>query len=70
MRVKDGFCDRLKRPLRRVDRASTCVDCFNCIRLCPEDAIESKVPLEKVEAMIRERVRTIRERPLTQVFVG
>lgn len=46
----------------------TCFDCFNCIRLCPEDAISSAVPMEQIEAMIRERVQTINEQPLTKIF--
>ena len=49
---------------------NTCFDCFNCIRLCPEEAITSAVPLAKIEAMIRERVKTINEQPLTQIFAG
>ena len=48
----------------------TCFDCFNCIRLCPEEAISSQVPLAKIEAMIRERVKTIDEQPLTQIFAA
>ncbi len=50
--------------------ADTCFDCFNCVRLCPENAIESKVPLEKIEAMIRGRVETINEKPLTQIYMN
>lgn len=46
-----------------------CFDCFTCVRICPEDAIHSGVPLAKIEAMIRERVRTINEQPPTQIFV-
>ena len=45
-----------------------CFDCFNCVRECPEDAIIASVPLEKIEATIRQRVETFNERPLTQVF--
>jgi ferredoxin len=45
-----------------------CFDCFNCVRLCPETAIRPAVPLEKIEAMIRERVQTINEQPMTQTF--
>jgi ferredoxin len=45
-----------------------CFDCFNCIRLCPEEAITPAVPLEKIHAMIRNRVKTFNERPHTQVF--
>ncbi len=45
-----------------------CFSCFNCIRLCPEEAIAPVLPLAKIEAMIRERVRSINEQPLSQVF--
>jgi ferredoxin len=47
---------------------ANCIDCFNCIRLCPENAIQPRVSLDDIAAMIRKRVRSIRERPLTQVF--
>ena len=53
-------------PLPEFDLS--CFDCFNCVRLCPETAIHPAVPLEKIEAMIRERVQTINEQPLTQTF--
>ena len=46
-----------------------CIDCFNCIRLCPEDAIASSVSLDDIAHHIRERVGTINEKPLTQVFL-
>jgi ferredoxin len=45
-----------------------CFDCFRCVRECPEDAIISSVPFEKIEAMIRGRAETYNERPLTQIF--
>lgn len=45
-----------------------CFDCFTCVRECPEDAIISSVPLEKIDAMIRGRVETFDEKPLTQIF--
>ncbi len=45
-----------------------CIDCFNCIRLCPEDAIASSVSMDDIADHIRKRVRTFNERPLTQVF--
>ena len=45
-----------------------CFDCFNCIRLCPEAAIEPGVPLAKIEEMIRDRVTTINEQPLTEIY--
>jgi ferredoxin len=46
-----------------------CFDCFNCIRLCPEDAIHPATSVDQIEAHIRERVRTINERPGTQIFL-
>lgn len=55
-------------PLPEFD--DTCFDCFNCIRLCPETAIHPPVPLEKIEAKIRERVQTINEQPMTQTFLS
>jgi ferredoxin len=45
-----------------------CFDCFNCIRLCPEQAIAPAIPMEKIENLIRDRVRTIDERPLSEIF--
>lgn len=47
---------------------NTCFDCFNCVRLCPEDAIQSSVPIKMIAEMILERVNNIAERPLTQIF--
>ena len=47
----------------------TCCDCFNCIRLCPESAIEPAVSLDKIEAYVWERVEKIDEQPETQVFL-
>jgi ferredoxin/flavodoxin len=46
-----------------------CIDCFNCIRLCPEDAIASSISMVDIMDHCRERVGTINEKPLTQVFV-
>ena len=46
-----------------------CFDCFNCIRLCPEEAIASSVSMDDIANHIRQRVKNINERPLTQVFV-
>jgi len=46
----------------------TCFDCFNCIRLCPENAITPAFPLTAIEEMIRNRVQTINEEPVSQVF--
>ena len=47
----------------------SCFDCFNCIRLCPEDAIASTISMVDISDHIRERVITINEQPLTQVFL-
>jgi ferredoxin/flavodoxin len=47
----------------------SCFDCFNCIRLCPENAIEPAIGMDQIEEHIRERVRTIKERPLTEIFL-
>jgi ferredoxin len=47
-----------------------CIDCFNCIRLCPEDAITSSVSMNQIANHIRARVGTINERPLTQIFIA
>lgn len=49
---------------------ATCFGCCNCIRLCPEEAIRSEMDLAKLETMIRNRVKTINERPLTGIFLG
>lgn len=46
-----------------------CIDCFNCIRLCPEDSIASSISMDDIADHIRKRVRTINENPLTQVFL-
>ena len=46
-----------------------CIDCFNCIRLCPEEAIASSISMDDIADHIRQRVRTINESPLTQVFL-
>jgi ferredoxin/flavodoxin len=46
-----------------------CIDCFNCIRLCPENAIASSISMDDIADHIRERVTTINEQPLTQVFL-
>ncbi len=46
-----------------------CFDCFNCIRFCPEDAIEPAKSMDDIAAYIRQRVRTINEQPDTQIFL-
>lgn len=47
----------------------TCFDCFSCVRVCPEEAVVPAVPLAKIEAMIRARVKTVNEQPLTCLFL-
>jgi ferredoxin len=54
-------------PFPDIDQA--CCDCFNCIRLCPEDAIEPKISMDQLEGHIRDRVNTIEEKPGTQIFL-
>ena len=49
--------------------SKSCFDCFNCIRLCPEDAIGSTVPFAKIHKMIFDRVKKFNEKPHTQVFM-
>ncbi|MCG6892263.1 MAG: 4Fe-4S binding protein [Desulfobacteraceae bacterium] len=45
-----------------------CFDCFNCVRLCPEEAIEPAVAYKDIEKMILNRVRTFNETPPTRVY--
>jgi len=47
----------------------SCFDCFNCVRLCPEAAIEPAVSIQEMAQYIRQRVKTINEQPLTQIFL-
>ena len=47
-----------------------CFDCFNCIRLCPEDAIDPAVSLEAIEQHIRKRVSLFNETPRTELFLS
>ena len=54
-------------PFPQFDR--NCFDCFNCIRLCPEDAIKPTISMSQIEGHIRERIRTIGEQPYTQIFL-
>jgi ferredoxin/flavodoxin len=54
-------------PFPEFDR--TCCDCFTCIRLCPEDAIEPKISMDQIESLVWERVNSIDERPRTQIFL-
>ncbi len=46
-----------------------CIDCFNCVRLCPEEAIVSETSLADIGDMVRKRVRTVNETPLTEAFL-
>ena len=46
-----------------------CIDCFNCVRLCPEEAIASETSLEEIGEMVRRRVLTVNEPPLTEAFL-
>jgi ferredoxin len=48
---------------------SNCFDCFNCVRLCPTEAIEPTVRIEDIEAHIRSRAEKIQETPPTAVFL-
>ena len=48
--------------------SEACFSCFNCVRLCPEGAITPAIPIAKIEEMIRERVKSINEQPLSQIF--
>jgi len=44
-----------------------CIRCYNCVRMCPEEAI--KLDLSGVEEKIRKRAFDYSERPLSQIFV-
>lgn len=46
-----------------------CMDCFNCIRECPEQAIEPNVSLWKLEEMIRNRAVLMNEPVRTKTFL-
>lgn len=47
----------------------TCFDCFNCVRQCPEEAINSPLDLEKLDAKIRKKSAKFNEQPPTQIFM-
>jgi ferredoxin len=49
---------------------AACFDCFNCIRLCPEDAIIPAEAVEQVHERILKRARKYSEKPLTQLFTA
>jgi ferredoxin len=47
----------------------TCISCFNCVRECPESAIDSPLELEQLDTKIRKKAVKFNEQPLTQIFV-
>jgi ferredoxin len=49
--------------------SKTCCDCFNCIRLCPEEAIEPGMSMDQIEGFIWDRVNNIDEKPYTDIFL-
>ncbi len=63
-------------PVQTIDLApypefgADCFDCFNCVRVCPEDAITPAISLEQIAALIRGRVKTFNEKPHTRIFMG
>lgn len=46
-----------------------CMDCFNCVRKCPEKVIEPNVPLLKLEEYIRNRAGIMNEPASARIFV-
>jgi ferredoxin/flavodoxin len=48
--------------------ANSCFSCFNCVRECPEAAIVPGKSLDAIDAMIRQKVETIAEKPSTKIF--
>ncbi len=46
-----------------------CFDCFNCIRVCPENAITPAISLKDIEALIRGRVEKFNEKPFTRIYM-
>ncbi|MDM8538658.1 EFR1 family ferrodoxin [Desulfobacterales bacterium HSG17] len=46
-----------------------CFDCFNCVRLCPENAIKPAFPIHQIEKHILERIEAVDEQPLSQAFL-
>ena len=44
-----------------------CFCCFNCVRLCPENAIEAD--LSGLDDFIRQKKEEVNEQPLTQAFL-
>jgi len=49
------------------DFGPSCFFCFNCVRLCPETAIQAD--FSATEERIRERAQTFAERPFSKVFL-
>ncbi len=47
--------------------ADTCICCFKCVRICPEDAFTND--LSMLDSRIRERARAIDEHPKTEMFM-
>ena len=47
----------------------SCCDCFNCIRLCPEEAIEPGMSMDQIEGYVWDRITNIDERPYTEIFL-
>jgi ferredoxin len=46
-----------------------CIDCFNCVRLCPEEAITPETSLAEIGEMVRRRMLMVDETPLTEAFL-
>jgi ferredoxin len=44
-----------------------CIYCFNCVRLCPENAIEAD--MAPIHGYIRSRAEQLNEQPLTEAYV-
>jgi len=47
-----------------------CIDCLNCVRLCPEKAIDVADDLSVRAEQIKKRAQARAETPKTQAFVG
>lgn len=47
-----------------------CFDCFNCVRLCPEEAIDSPATAAAIEQHIAQLKEKYDETPETKVFLG
>ena len=50
--------------------AGTCFDCFNCVRLCPEEAIDTPLSAEDIEEHIAQLKEKYGEVPETRVFLA